>query len=508
MPKRKIVILIIMLLLLSITPKSNAVGVRPLVIDLNLSPGDSESFELLLTPGSTQESVELNLYHPTQQITGGLSYEKGDTDKHSAIDWINLESNEIIVPPDEETRVKGEVNVPYDAAGSHTVVAMIEPVVDEAETGITFRVRYAVRININVDRPGLREEAEVLDFSLQADEENNPLLSVHLNNPSPLHYHAAAEVTVRDEDRRLIERVILRSQAAASAGRDVQRIYPGSEVLFSGQITEPLHPGSYDLQLFMYYSEGRQIIQRKSVELDDEFLDLERMEYVEVEPEAIQETLRPGGSTTQSVSIRNRTGDPLLVQIGGQEIEPDYPHSIFEKVDLQLRGDQEMELDARRSGRTVLVLRTPRDIAEAGYYGTLQVGVFSDSGEHLETREIDMEILIGEEHDYAVEFLDLTTKVFGDEYLFSATVSNKGLVHLAPEARIYLRDESGDIQRTLRLSLQEDVDRILPGMTSHLVTTAGNLEPGEYRAEVRVEHLGEELATDEIPVVLEPIEEE
>ncbi len=46
---------------------------------------------------------------------------------------------------------------------------MVEPAVDETDVGITFRVRYAVRINIDVDRPGLRPRGDILNFDLKAE---------------------------------------------------------------------------------------------------------------------------------------------------------------------------------------------------------------------------------------------------------------------------------------------------------------------------------------------------
>ena len=71
------------------------------------------------------------------------------------------------VYPGSEAKVSGTVRVPFSAGGSHTAVIMVEPQVPMIQSGITFRVRYAVRLNIRVDRPGLRRTAELVGLIWQ-----------------------------------------------------------------------------------------------------------------------------------------------------------------------------------------------------------------------------------------------------------------------------------------------------------------------------------------------------
>ncbi len=490
------------ILLCILSSPAFAVSVRPLSFHFVLEPGDVEEFELILTPGGRQETVTLNFYHPTQQITGGLSYEEADPQKHPAIRWVTLD-NQVVVPPDEETRIVGEIQVPYGVEGSHTVIVMAEPLVDPSQTGIVLSVRYAVRVVIHVDRPGLRSNAEVLKFGIEPDEENRPILSAHLKNPSSLAYRATGEVTVRDEDRQLVQRVLLRSESASRAGRDETWIYPGAEVLFTGAITEPLFAGTYDLRLFLRYADGRQVIRSETVEVGEEYIDAERMEYIEVTPERVEGELRPGGAATEVVEMRNRTGDPLTVRIGGAEIEPDYPHSLFEAMELQIRGDQEFAIAPRRSGRSVLIFRSPREIEPGGYYGTFQVHVFDAEGEHLETRPVDLSMTIGEAWAYAAEVQALEYQLLGEELVLSAAVQNTGPVHLAPRGRIYLRNAAGEIVRTIPLPLQEGLSSILPQQTGLMTTSVTGVEPGAYVADIRIEYGGEELDAAEYDMIIE-----
>ncbi len=151
---RKAIIAAVVLLFLVSWPSLGA-GVRPLVLDLDLTPGDRTEFEITLTPGTTEEIVDLTLYQPIQLLDGSLNYLPADPAGFPAANWITLERNQVRVIPGAETSVKGTVQVPFSAGGTYVAVIMVEPQTPVAQQGITFRVRYAVRLNIRVNRPGL-----------------------------------------------------------------------------------------------------------------------------------------------------------------------------------------------------------------------------------------------------------------------------------------------------------------------------------------------------------------
>ncbi|MFP4136604.1 MAG: hypothetical protein ACLFTO_06215, partial [Candidatus Acetothermia bacterium] len=360
----------------------------------------------------------------------------------------------------------------------------------------------------HVDTPGLREDAELQNFSLEAGEEDQPVVSARIKNTSSLLYDAAGEVTVRDQDRRLIERVPVRTESAAQGGGDETTIYPGSEVVFQGDVTEPLPAGDYDLQFFLRYGDGRQIIERKSVEVGDEFVDPEKMQYLEVSPEVVSDELRPGGALTQALEVRNRVGDPVMVKVGAREIAPDYKRSLRENLEMELRGGNSFQLEGRRSHRSVLIVRSSRDIEPGGYYDKLVVGAFDpETEEKLYEQEVDLDVLVGEDYEYGGEVQGLTAERMEDEVLLSATVVNTGDAHFAPRARVYLRRE-GEIQNTLILEMAEEGDRILPEKSGVVSTYAEGIEGGEYTAEVTLQHEGEEISQAEFPVEIEPRPEE
>ncbi|MFW6006991.1 MAG: hypothetical protein ACOCQ5_03295 [Halanaerobiales bacterium] len=497
--------LYLILLILFYSSVISAAGVRPLVLNFDLKPGASSEFELLLTPGSVRENIELSLYYPIQQLNGNLSYEEGDPVKHQVLNWIKLDETEVVVPAGEEKLVRGEVKVPYGASGTHTAVIMIEPVEDEDSNNknlFSFKVRYAVRININIDRPGQRVKMDLLDFDLRPDGENNPVLWTHIKNPSPLHYNASGEVTIRDENRKLIERVEISTKAAARAGRAATRIYPKSELIFEGKVQEPLFPGNYDLQLFMKYAEGRQLIERKWVTVGEEYMS-DKIRYLGIEPEIISDDIYPGAAVSEVIQCKNSSSEPIIVRLNQKEIEPEYKYSIFNTGKFQLRGEEEFTLEPRDSKRIVMIYRSPREITHGGYYGQLEMSVFDQNKKELETRTLDLEVVIGDDWEYRADILDLTSYYQDEEQLFSVSIKNLSPVHLIPRGEIKLKDSEDIIIKTIPLELQEGVRSILPDTTGYLVNNTRNLEPGEYTAEVLVRYQNQELEKAEFPVIIE-----
>ena len=91
------------------------------------------------------------------------------------------------------------MHVPLDAAGTYVVAVMVEPQSEETGGQITLRVRYAIRMVINVDRPGLRPELVVDSLSVEKDETGLPYARAVLRNTSNLLYPLAAEMTIRDD---------------------------------------------------------------------------------------------------------------------------------------------------------------------------------------------------------------------------------------------------------------------------------------------------------------------
>jgi len=498
-------IITVSLFLIIFSAAVSAAGVRPLVLSFDLKPGDSTDFELLLTPSETRETIELTQYHPTQNLSGGLNYEVGDPTKHLALNWIELEENQVIVPPGQEQIVRGRVSVPFDAAGSHTAVIMVEQAEQEnsSQSILNYKVRYAVRININIDRPGQRPRAEISTLELAKNNEGNPQLVAHIKNTSALHFNASAEATIRDENNRLIERLNLVSEAAARANNLETRIYPESEVRFQEDLSQPLFPGDYNLQIFMRYGDNRQLVERKSITLEEELTKSGEVRYLSFEPEIIEAEIRGGAPVTQVIDLNNISNQNYKVKINRSEVVADSRYSLFNTGELQLRGGEEVMIEKRKSERLVFIYRSPRDAEEGGYYGQLELEVIDENEEIIETQTIDLEVLIGDDWEYSLDIDRFNFEKIEEVQTFTLDFKNSSPVHIIPRASMSLIDSEGVTVETINLRMPEEKVQLLPEEEVRMTARTHEIEPGTYTAKVVISNENQEIETIDQTVIIE-----
>lgn len=467
---------------------STAAGIRPLVLDLAVNPGDTAEFELFLTPGDKQERVEFTLYRPVQMQNGNLGYEQADSKTYPPSAWVSLPKSAVSTPG-QETRVAGSVRIPYDAAGSNIVVIMVEPEFAKKDTGVSLRVRYAVRLNIRVDRPGQKPSAQVSKLELARGEQGEPVVRALIRNASPMDYLTSAEATIRDSKKRLVERVEVKPEGSWTSNISEPRLYPYAEVLYYGMPKEPLPPGDYELRLFFRYASGLQITEVKSVQVKpgDFVYPKSSVLSTKVTPTEIEFEARAGAVTSKGIKVENRASSPIRVILEPAEIETDYPRSIFSASDVEVRNGASFQLLAGRAATVVLTARLPKDVAPGGYYGLLRVKSISPDGRLLEETTVDLAAIVPGKAARAVEVASLNADRTGAEALVSMVIRNSGDVRLSPKATLVLRPANGNATLTSRLTV-EGADRptVLPGRFLTLSGLLSGVAPGKYTAEIRV----------------------
>jgi hypothetical protein len=477
-----------------------AAGVKPLVIDLDMQPGDTKNFDLKFMPSGQEEQVKLSLYQPVQLLNGGLTYQKANPESFSVSNWVDLESNEVMVYPGQQNTVSGTVNVPFSAGGSHTVVIMVEPQSPaQKKGGINFMVRYAVRLNIRVDRPGLRPEAELVKFNLDSGEENEPIVKARLSNPSAWDYLVSGEVTIRDAERRLVERIPLRSPSGAKNNKDITRMYPGSEVKYLAEVTKRLTPETYTLRTFIRYGDHGQIIKTKEINIkegDFNFPTADEIGAFSVEPKQIDLELKSGQRKSEVLSLNSEIADTAQIVVSGSEIEENYEYSLLEW--LKLRGKNQFKLRGRSRGKAILTMVVPRDIKSGSYHGNVTLQAYNPETEKLLTKkQVPVSILVGNEQDYQLEVKSLHAKAVKEGQLLSLDLLNSGNAFINPTIDCIISDQDGKFVERLSFNLPKGVERILPLKRQRLMTTAKNLESGKYKAKIEIKYQGEDLTSVE-----------
>ncbi|MBM7556369.1 COG1470 family protein [Halanaerobacter jeridensis] len=472
-----------------------AAGVKPLVIDIKAQPGDTHEFELTLTPSGKEEKVDFSFYKPVQLLSGGLKY-KQDTSKFVAKEWVNLEEKQVTVYPDEKKTVKGAVKVPFSAGGSYTVVIMVEPgKTTTKKNGLQMKVRYAVRINIRVERPGIYPQAEVVDFGLGADKDKKPQVQAKLKNPSKTDYLVAAEATIRDQERRLVERVTLKSPQGNNPKIDKTRMYPSSKVVYLGQVTKRITPGDYELRIFFKYSDHGQIIKAKNIKVKEGQFDLpsaEELGAFTVKPQQLDLNLQPKAYKSKVVRLNSEIGSDVKVTAAVSNVRKDYSNSLVDW--LKIRGRKEFKLRARNRGKIILTTIVPEKVKLGSYHGNIILKAFNtETGKFISQRKVPVTAVIGKEHKYQLEVKSLYSQSVKKGDLLSLDLFNAGNIFVAPQAEVIIKNAKDEFVERVRLITVEAGQKILPKTSQRLQGQAKKLTPGKYKAIITFQQQGQEL---------------
>lgn len=478
--------------------KVQAVAVQPLVIELEATPGGRHPFEVLLTAEELQETIHLNLYSILQATDGNLQYYEAVDDPIS--DWISFENSVLIIPPGEERAIRGEIRVPQNAGGTYVLALMVEPQTLYTSDEVTFRVRYAIRFIIHVERPGLRPDIAIEQLGMQLDEGGSLIARTIVTNRSNLLYPMSAEMTIRDENRALVERIVFGWQDMELAEKPTFDIYPGAELWLDGVMKKPLYPGEYDLRLFVNYADGRQKVYSEELLVEDmSFASAAEHGVLHIEPTLLDVEIRPGGADSQILQLTNNSAEPIFVELAGKEIEPEYPRSIFENCTVEMRTSEIMEIAPRRTARAVLVLRAPReDGIGGGYYGYMNATARSNEDEAiLDEQDILLRAIVIENIVTEARVNSAVAIPNDEDLLLSVVVENLGNVHIIPVGVAYLKDASGEIIRTIQLTLQDGMGQILPAQSGYMVGEGWTAESGDYTVEIRILDGSLEIASSE-----------
>ncbi len=483
-----LILILIVISFIICSGKSIAIGVRPLGLELDMKPGEEKGFEITLTPTDDSEIVRVSLFKPIQILDGSMTYQQLPVEFFPEAEWITLDKTEVQIYPGDNISLRGKVKVPLNAQGSHTVILMIEPQTQHNQQGVIFRIRYAVRLIIRIDRIGLRKRAELVDgWGLIPGEENQPLLEVQIKNDSDWDFEVSGEATIRDAQRNLIERVIMRSPASATANLDITRMYPGSHVQYLAEITKPLAPGDYTIQIFIKYGDYGQIVKSQHITIAEgqfDYSNADEMHIFAIEQQEIETTLQPGQRKTLAIDVRNETSEETMVLTKAQEVEANYSHSNLNWIQFH---QEEIFLGARQSKKVLVTCVVPKDIPPGSYHSYLEFLAYPPQKKEqpLEQQKIPLTILIGDTGLRDIEIQNLYSIFTEEGYLFSLGVKNTGNIVCNPKA-ILIISQNDSIIESIPLTLSEGVDQLLPNKSQLLTGIAKDLNPGLYHVEIKI----------------------
>ena len=508
--KRKLFFgLLLFLFIITLTSSfCSAVGVQPLTVDLQLRPGQTGRFNLILSPSGRQESVQFEVYQPAQTYSGNLVFMKAEPEVFPEMNWVTLPSDPVIVPANEQRQVPISISVPFGASGTHVITIMVEPEPEEATNNVAIQVRYAIRVIVRVTGPSLPVRGELSFLRLEKDEHGRQLITAEVSNPSHVDFEAEVEVTIRGENRSLIERLNLRTQPGHQNDSNITRIYPGAKVLFTNYPERYLPPGTYFFSAILKYGERGQSIINETITIEpgdfeppsDDSLGT----IINVKPARIEASLDPKKRQTGAIELFNASQEQIYVRVTPAEFKPGYEYSAQDW--LQVYGISEsIPLAPMQPGRFILTMQVPPEAEPGGYYANLRLTAYADP----ELTQVIEELLTpvicvvskGTTPHITAESIEVNQD--GNKVTYTLHILNDGRIHISPSAKLSLLDAKNALVLNTDLK-DEAARRIYPGEKSFLVGEyIGSLNAGEYAAEIELFDSGKSFQKVQIPITLE-----
>ncbi len=494
-------ITLFLLLIFSISANLFAVGVKPLSLNLIGKPGSVLDFKVTVNPSEKPGIVRVTLCKVTQNLDGKQNYEPVEAGKFPTAGWFSYPSI-LKVTPGNPGEIEGKIKIPFDAKGDYNMMLMVSPESEIVKVqGINIAVRYGVQLLLQVDRPGIRPTAEVNDLDLVKGENGMPEIHAKAKNTSVLDYNTYAYATIRNSQRKLIQRIDLLPETywdKSNYGDPV--LFPGSELIYTGKVIEFLAPGLYELRLFYRYADSGQILQTKTINIaEGEYkFPVYEGKKIKVSPESIRLEGRPGTMAMKAIRFENQLDKPVMIVIDSLDIEPNYTYSIFNNTEIDLKGGRQFTLKAHQVAMKIVTVRFGPKGPIQGNYGNLKIRVYTDENKPnlIEEFTESLSAIPMGDKKRAVEFTDLTGERSGDEYIVSAMFKNTGNIDIAPEVSLQLQDKDDRIIARIALGTEKgDKNSILPERMASVSGTLTHIKPGDYKAIMKAREGDSELGS-------------
>ena len=154
------------------------------------TPGEVVFVDVTFRNTTTEsKKVKLSLMDYQNSCESGYVYEEPGSDPNSIVDWIDIESNEIILLGLEKATIRLKVEIPEDAdqSNGHACLFILnEPVFTDIEEGVDiFNIGVSTRFAINLLYRNTRvgdQQADLIVQSINFDSDQKSLNTVYINN--------------------------------------------------------------------------------------------------------------------------------------------------------------------------------------------------------------------------------------------------------------------------------------------------------------------------------------
>lgn len=331
--------LLILLSLLTLCQLSHSTefAVSPMLINLEAAGGEVEHFEIAVA-GKANGRIRLAAYAMTQEISGHMSFSETDFNpaNHRALGWIRFENEHYQIKRSETTIVRGNVRIPRDAKGTHLAAIMIEEDPEQSSSNVAIKVRYAVIVNINIGNAPRRMFASFSDAQI-LETDGRTIITAVFSNKADFMGLLDSRIQIRDEKRKLVARVPLKTESAWQRGDVMSRVYPGASVKVYAEVPAPLASGTYSLLARNQFNGRTQPVYRNQVAYTSTVREIpfENLKFLNADRLVVKR--RSSGLSLTPVVLSNPSLDDVIIELPDAGSNEQAGVTSFEFIPAQVR---------------------------------------------------------------------------------------------------------------------------------------------------------------------------
>lgn len=305
---------------------SNAVAeiaVSPLIINLVGEAGTRLPFQFQVANRSNMPSyLDLSFVEIHQQENGMMDF--SDDGNHTLIEgqntfpgWFEFADRPRRLELGKVTKIKGIINIPRNMEGSYVTALIVQEKPRENELkAISLTVRYAIVVNLTIGERPKRANSTFDQLTFQIIN-NKPVLTALFSNDSQFIGSFISTVKIRNANRKLVSKVVLKTESAWARGDEHSIVYPGASVTLVAPLNFSIEDKSHQLVVQNKFNNRAQTSYRKNVifSMPDTTAGRKRVVHSTpyFQPSYLTVKRRSDGTATSSLIIHNPLSEPLNV---------------------------------------------------------------------------------------------------------------------------------------------------------------------------------------------------
>lgn len=522
---------------LVLVPPAIADGLEmsPPLVELEMSPGSERTFDISITNTSEFQSCRLKVsISPVAQDRRG-NIILTETSQWSAVPWMTLESNSMVIEPKASNDALVKVKVPRGMSGTRAAAVVFELMNDETQTSsqedalggsITFKYRIISIVKITV-----KNNANRLDASIEGLTVLSPLdkrygqygdkavaVVCTVVNEGNTAFNSNGWLLIRDSEKRRVKE--------SPMGSGLGIILPGSTIDLVSIFPAGLPPGQYSLQVDVQYGTTRPLRATIPFEISDNKASqgeaiVRKAVRLSVTPEFMNSQVPRGAFRTFMLNLTNRDNYPLEVGISNRDLVS-FIDGTFEASDttngkyaakdwLNIPENRVSLLPGEKKNVKVNMI-VPKDALEGTYYAALHLEAIkkdSEKSDAISLYDVPLTASIGKSltkkasiAEVWLEKPDATSPMW-----ICGELINQGNTHFVVSGSIIISKRETkpqlvdgmeylgemEYQEIEMVQLGETKGWVLPGTSLTIsIPYEKRLEPGEYQAEIIV-NIGDKL---------------